>query len=75
MFLAKMRETSGKAADTNFAIEQVKRIDKEVSKMFGVTPQTIVAYVREKNMPYHRIGKDGQYKFLQSEIHNWSKKQ
>tara|TARA_A100001515_G_C4533782_1_gene197800 strand:- start:40 stop:258 length:219 start_codon:yes stop_codon:yes gene_type:complete len=48
---------------------------KEVSKMFGVTPQTIVAYVREKNMPYHRIGKDGQYKFLQSEIHNWSKKQ
>ena len=34
MFLGKMRETSGKAADTNFAIEQVKRIDKEVSKMF-----------------------------------------
>jgi len=34
MFLGKMREASGKAADTNFAIEQVKRIDKEVSKMF-----------------------------------------
>tara|TARA_R100000781_G_scaffold69541_1_gene43754 strand:+ start:838 stop:1056 length:219 start_codon:yes stop_codon:yes gene_type:complete len=48
---------------------------KEVSKMLGVTPQTIVAYVKSKNMPYHRIGKDGQYKFLQSEIHNWSKKQ
>ena len=34
MFLAKNREASGKAADTNFAIEQVKRIDKEVGKMF-----------------------------------------
>ena len=34
MFLGKMREASGKAADTNFAMEQVKRIDKEVSKMF-----------------------------------------
>ena len=48
---------------------------REVSKMLGVTPQTIVAYVKSKNMPYHRIGKDGQYKFLQSEIRNWSKKQ
>jgi len=34
IFLGKMREASGKAADTNFAMEQVKRIDKEVSKMF-----------------------------------------
>ena len=34
MFLAKNVEAAGKAADTNFAIEQVKRIDKEVSKMF-----------------------------------------
>ena len=34
MFLGKMRESSGKAADTNFAIEQAKRIDKEVRKMF-----------------------------------------
>ena len=36
MFLGKMREASGKAADTNFAMEQVKRMDKEVSKMFPV---------------------------------------
>jgi len=34
MFLAKNVEAAGKAADTNFAMEQVKRIDKEVSKMF-----------------------------------------
>ena len=34
MFLAKNVEAAGKAADTNFAIEQVKRIDKEVSRMF-----------------------------------------
>jgi hypothetical protein len=34
MFLAKNVEAAGKAADTNFAIEQVKRIDKEVGKMF-----------------------------------------
>jgi hypothetical protein len=36
MFLAKNVEAAGKAADTNFAIEQVKRIDKEVGKMFPV---------------------------------------
>jgi hypothetical protein len=34
MFLAKNVEAAGKAADTNFAMEQVKRIDKEVSKMY-----------------------------------------
>jgi hypothetical protein len=34
MFLAKNRENAAKAADSNFAMEQVKRIDKEVSKMF-----------------------------------------
>jgi hypothetical protein len=34
MFLAKNVEAAGKSADTNFAIEQVKRIDKEVGKMF-----------------------------------------
>ena len=34
MFLGKMRESSGKAADAHFAIEQSKRIDKEVHKMF-----------------------------------------
>ena len=34
MFLAKNKENAAKAADSNFAMEQVKRIDKEVSKMF-----------------------------------------
>ena len=34
MFLSKMKEASGKGADTNFAMEQVKRLDKEVNKMF-----------------------------------------
>ena len=34
MFLAKNVEAAGKTADTNFAMEQVKRIDKEVSKMY-----------------------------------------
>ena len=34
MFLGKNAEEAGKAADANFAMEQVKRIDKEVSKMY-----------------------------------------
>jgi len=34
MFLAKNTEEAKKAADVNFAMEQVKRIDKEVGKMF-----------------------------------------
>ena len=34
MFLSKNKEAAGKAADANFAMEQVKRMDKEVSKMF-----------------------------------------
>jgi hypothetical protein len=34
MFLAKNTEEARKAADVNFAMEQVKRIDKEVGKMF-----------------------------------------
>jgi hypothetical protein len=34
MFLAKNAENARKMADTNFAMEQVKRIDKEVGKMF-----------------------------------------
>jgi hypothetical protein len=34
MFLAKNQENARKAADANFAMEQVKRIDKEVGKMF-----------------------------------------
>ena len=34
MFLAKNRENARKMADANFAMEQVKRIDKEVGKMF-----------------------------------------
>jgi hypothetical protein len=34
MFLAKNRENARKMADANFAMEQVKRIDKEVSKMY-----------------------------------------
>ena len=34
MFLAKNRENARKMADVNFAMEQVKRIDKEVGKMF-----------------------------------------
>jgi hypothetical protein len=35
IFLAKNREEGAKAADANFAMEQVKRIDKEVGKMFS----------------------------------------
>ena len=34
MFLAKNLEDARKASDSNFAMEQVKRIDKEVGKMF-----------------------------------------
>ena len=34
MFLAKNQENARKAADANFAMEQVKRIDNEVGKMF-----------------------------------------
>ena len=34
MFLAKNLEDAKKASDSNFAMEQVKRIDKEVGKMF-----------------------------------------
>jgi len=34
LFLAKNKEAGGKAADANFAMEQVKRIDKEVGKMY-----------------------------------------
>jgi hypothetical protein len=34
MFLAKNAENARKMADTNFAMEQVKRIDKEAGKMF-----------------------------------------
>ena len=34
MFLAKNAEEAGKAADANFAMEQVKKIDNEVGKMF-----------------------------------------
>ena len=34
MFLAKNLEEARKASDSNFAMEQVKRIDKEVGKMF-----------------------------------------
>ena len=34
IFLTKNTEEARKAADVNFAMEQVKRIDKEVSKMF-----------------------------------------
>ena len=34
MFLAKNAKKARKAADANFAMEQVKRIDKEVGKMF-----------------------------------------
>ena len=34
MFLAKNQENARKASDANFAMEQVKRIDNEVGKMF-----------------------------------------
>ena len=34
MFLAKNKEEARKAADANFAMEQVKKIDKEVGKMY-----------------------------------------
>ena len=34
LFLAKMKEQGRRMGDTNFAMEQVKRIDQEVDKMF-----------------------------------------
>ncbi len=37
VFLSKMRENARKMADTNFSMEQVARIDKEVNKFFPAT--------------------------------------
>jgi hypothetical protein len=49
MFLAKNAEEAGKAADANFAMEQVKRIDKEVSKMYSPVKSFFNKTLREDN--------------------------
>jgi hypothetical protein len=49
MFLAKNREEAGKASDANFAMEQVKRIDKEVSKMYPSVKSFFNKTLREDN--------------------------
>jgi len=47
MFLAKNTEEARKAADVNFAMEQVKRIDKEVGKMFPTVKNFFNKTLRE----------------------------
>src|SRR5210317_1615639 len=49
MFLAKNAEEAGKAADANFAMEQVKRIDKEVNKMYPSVKSFFNKTLREDN--------------------------
>jgi hypothetical protein len=49
MFLAKNRENARKMADANFAMEQVKRIDKEVSKMYSPVKSFFNKTLREDN--------------------------
>ena len=49
MFLAKNAENARKASDANFAMEQVKRIDKEVGKMFPSVKSFFNKTLREDN--------------------------
>ena len=49
MFLAKNAENARKASDANFAMEQVKRIDKEVGKMFSPMKAFFNKTLRENN--------------------------
>ncbi len=60
MFLAKNAEEARKAADSNFAMEQVKRIDKEVGKMFPPIKTFFNKTLRENN----KKGQDQFYKDL-----------
>ena len=60
MFLAKNAEEARKAADSNFAMEQVKRIDKEVGKMFPTIKTFFNKTLRENN----KKGQDQFYKDL-----------
>jgi hypothetical protein len=60
MFLAKNAEEARKAADSNFAMEQVKRIDKEVGKMFPPIKTFFNKTLRENN----KKGQDKFYKDL-----------
>ena len=60
MFLAKNAEEARKAADANFAMEQVKRIDKEVGKMFPPIKTFFNKTLRENN----KKGQDHFYKDL-----------
>ena len=60
MFLAKNAEEARKAADANFAMEQVKRIDKEVGKMFPPIKTFFNKTLRENN----KKGQDQFYKDL-----------
>ncbi len=48
LFLSQRTEKGRKMADTNFAMEQVKRIDKEVNKMFP-TMKTFLNKTTEEN--------------------------
>ena len=60
MFLAKNAEEARKASDANFAMEQVKRIDKEVGKMFPPIKTFFNKTLRENN----KKGQDQFYKDL-----------
>tara|TARA_R110000787_G_scaffold40290_2_gene100336 strand:- start:2654 stop:2830 length:177 start_codon:yes stop_codon:yes gene_type:complete len=48
---------------------------REVSHMLRVSPQTARMYMKDKDMPYHRIGGKGSFRFLESEVYQWIKKQ
>ena len=60
MFLAKNAEEARKASDANFAMEQVKRIDKEVGKMFPPIKTFFNKTLRENN----KKGQEQFYKDL-----------
>ena len=59
VFLAKMKEGAGQGADANFAMEQVKRIDKEVGKMFPSVKSFFL-----KNGADNKVARDNFYKDL-----------
>ena len=60
MFLAKNAENARKASDANFAMEQVKRIDKEVGKMFP----SIKTYFNKNLRETNKKGQEQFYKDL-----------
>ncbi|MDA1284537.1 MAG: hypothetical protein O3C61_06385, partial [Proteobacteria bacterium] len=47
LFLAKNKELAGQASDANFAMEQVKRIDQEVGKMYPTIKKFFNKTLRE----------------------------